>query len=189
MEATIELDNGYTLEVWRDTYADSPRDWDNLGHMACAHRRYSLGDAQMEAHGVSLEDDFKRFIALQGGLNLKDVIYLPLYLYDHSGLTMNTTGFSCHWDSGQVGYIYVPLDKVREEYGVKRVSRVLREKIGERLRGEVEIYDMDLQGAVWGLTILDEEGEAIDSCWGFYGEENLQDEIDSWTKHYNEKAA
>ena len=30
-------------------------------------------------------------------------LMLPLYLYDHSGITMNTTGFSCPWDSGQVG--------------------------------------------------------------------------------------
>ena len=33
-------------------------------------------------------------------------LMLPLYLYDHSGITMNTTGFSCPWDSGQVGWIY-----------------------------------------------------------------------------------
>lgn len=32
-------------------------------------------------------------------------LMLPLYLYDHSGITMNTTGFSCPWDSGQVGWI------------------------------------------------------------------------------------
>ena len=29
-------------------------------------------------------------------------IVQPLYLYDHGGITMNTTGFSCSWDSGQV---------------------------------------------------------------------------------------
>ena len=30
-------------------------------------------------------------------------VFLPLYLFDHSGITMNTSGFSCPWDSGQVG--------------------------------------------------------------------------------------
>ena len=34
------------------------------------------------------------------------MVILPLYLYDHSGITMNTCGFSCPWDSGQVGWIY-----------------------------------------------------------------------------------
>jgi len=33
-------------------------------------------------------------------------VILPLYLYDHGGITMNTGGFSCRWDSGQVGWIY-----------------------------------------------------------------------------------
>lgn len=34
------------------------------------------------------------------------IIFMPLFLYDHSGITMNTCGYSCRWDSGQVGYIY-----------------------------------------------------------------------------------
>ena len=31
---------------------------------------------------------------------MEGMVILPLYLYDHSGITMNTTGFSCPWDSG-----------------------------------------------------------------------------------------
>ncbi|SHF15500.1 hypothetical protein SAMN02745133_01946 [Desulforamulus putei DSM 12395] len=44
-------------------------------------------------------------------------IILPLYLYDHSGITMNTTGFSCPWDSGQVGWIYCSKERFRKETG------------------------------------------------------------------------
>ena len=44
-------------------------------------------------------------------------VILPLYLYDHSGITMNTTGFSCPWDSGQVGWIYADADCIKKEYG------------------------------------------------------------------------
>ena len=46
-----------------------------------------------------------------------DYILLPLYLYDHSGITMNTTGFSCSWDSGQVGFIYASKARFKEETG------------------------------------------------------------------------
>lgn len=43
-----------------------------------------------------------------------DVAIMPLFLYDHGGLTMSTSSFvgrahHAEWDSGQVGYIY--LDK------------------------------------------------------------------------------
>lgn len=42
---------------------------------------------------------------------------LPVYMYDHSGLTINTTGFSCPWDSGLLGWIYASHDKIKEEFG------------------------------------------------------------------------
>ena len=44
-------------------------------------------------------------------------LMLPLYLYDHSGITMNTTGFSCPWDSGQVGWIYASKEDALREFG------------------------------------------------------------------------
>ncbi len=44
-------------------------------------------------------------------------VILPLYLYDHSGITMSTGAFSCRWDSGQVGWIYAEKKKFIEETG------------------------------------------------------------------------
>lgn len=44
-------------------------------------------------------------------------VILPLYLYDHSGITISTGPFSCPWDSGQVGWIYAPKDTFRKATG------------------------------------------------------------------------
>lgn len=155
----------YTIRVMADPDGESPREWDNLGTMVCWHNRYNLGDVDGEREYESPES----FLEEIGD----DVIILPLYLYDHSGITMNTTGFSCPWDSGQVGYIYVSLEKVREEYKWKRITKKRREHIEKYLTGEVETYDMFLRGDVYGFNITreDEDGEEvdIDSCWGFYG--------------------
>ena len=49
-------------------------------------------------------------------------LMLPLYLYDHSGITMNTTGFSCPWDSGQVGWIYASKEDALREFGGKNIT-------------------------------------------------------------------
>ena len=49
--------------------------------------------------------------------NLDKYVILPLYLYDHSGITMSTSVFSCPWDSGQVGWIYAEKKKLIEETG------------------------------------------------------------------------
>ena len=93
-------------------------------------------------------------------------------LYDHSGLAMNTIGFHCPWDSGQVGYVYVTLEAVRKEFGVKRVTKALREKAADILRGEIVSYDAYLGGRVYGY-VIEQDGEEIDACWGFVGDYEL----------------
>ena len=149
---------GFTIEIHNDEDMESPREWDNLGTMVCFHRRYNLGDKTM----MNVEEA-KAFV------ERKDVISLPLYLYDHSGITMNTTGFSCPWDSGQVGYIYVTKDKIRKEFSVKNVTKKLIEKVLKSLRAEVAVYDQYLVGDVYGYSILGEDDEVLDACCGFYG--------------------
>lgn len=173
----------YTIQVMADHDPESPREWDNLGTMVCWHNRYNLGDVDgakeysndpdmfwYDLAGIEDTDsDLDRAIALAEKKN----IILPLYLYDHSGITMNTSGFSCQWDSGQVGWIYVSLERVRKEYDWKRVTKKRRAQIEKYLTGEVKTYDMYLRGDVYGFNIEreDEDGEEVhvDSCWGFYG--------------------
>lgn len=153
---------GYTLRVEVDEHVDeSPRNWCNLGTMVCWHHRYNLGDE----HDWRDPDDFIEWMKEQGD----KLIVLPLYLYDHSGITMSCAPFSCPWDSGQVGFIFVTADTVRAEYGWKRITKARRAKIEEYLRGEVETYDRYLRGEVYGYTVSRGD-EEIDSCWGFYGE-------------------
>jgi len=45
MQAEIKLKNGNTLEIYRDEYAESPREWDNLSTFYCFHKRSRLNDA------------------------------------------------------------------------------------------------------------------------------------------------
>lgn len=35
---------GFTIEIWRDDCAESPRDWDNVATFVCEHRNYNFGD-------------------------------------------------------------------------------------------------------------------------------------------------
>src|SRR5699024_3165097 len=95
-------------------------------------------------------------------------LMLPLYLYDHSGITMNTTGFSCPWDSGQVGWIYASKEDALREFGGKTFTSATRKKAEDRMRGEVEYYDSYLRGEAYGFELY-KDGELEDSCWGFIG--------------------
>jgi len=104
----------------------------------------------------------------------KHYISLSLYLYDHGGITMSTGSFSCHWDSGQVGFIAVSKAKVREEYGWKHLTKERIQLIEKYLTGEVESYDQFLTGDVWGYTIENDEYDVFESCWGFFGKDECK---------------
>jgi len=165
MDEYLALDEeyrGYKIKIYQDIDPGSPRDWDNLGTMACFHRRYDLGDS----HDFGDAHDLIEFVEQD------DVVALPLFLIDHSGISMNTGGFRhCDpqgWDWGQVGFIYVEKDTLRKEYGKQRISKAVEQKAIKLLEGEVETYDKYLTGQVYGYVIEDADGEHVDSCWGFY---------------------
>lgn len=99
----------------------------------------------------------------------KCIALLPLYLYDHSGLTMNTTGFYDQWDSGQVGWIYADHEAIEKEYGEVTNRSIMKAK--ERLLNEVQLYDSYLTGECYGYQLL-KNGEEIDNHWGFLGDIN-----------------
>jgi hypothetical protein len=120
-------------------------------------------------------------------------VILPLYLYDHSGITMSCGPFSCPWDSGQVGIIKCSLadaqanwmitddaDKAQgwdytmpdwmdgETYigdrpAVERPTITLRAATERNLRAEVKVYDQFLTGDVYGFIV--EDYDAVTDEW------------------------
>lgn len=165
----------FSLRTEQDDQPESPREWDNLGTIICDHSKYNLGDEQMEDYDV---DEFGNWDDYKNHLNKEEggIIALPVYLYDHSDITISTEPFSCSWDSGQVGIIYVTLEEIRKEYDVERVSKKLISRVLEVLKGEIKVYDQYLVGDVYGYIVEDENGDHVDSCWGFFGEEHAKEE-------------
>lgn len=145
-----------------------------------------------------------------------NTVRLPLYLYDHSGITMSTGSFSCPWDSGQVGFIYCTLERARLNWTRPDATWetlipwdegkeiTMREAAVKVLEGEVETYDQYLTGNVYGYVAKgygggdDGDREDIASCWGFFPDsgkwgipahaiDEAKAEIDAWIKSYGEK--
>ena len=197
---------GYKIKIEQDEDASNPRtEWDNLGTMACSHSRYTLGDTdgvsnlrEAVRNSVNYKESWEVELYLDSTLGdlvgvaeqCSDILMLPLYLYDHSGITMSTGSFSCPWDSGQVGVIFITKDTIKEENcrpqplkkgqinpdlkPIKHVTKKDIERALGYLKGEVETYDNYLTGSVYGYTIEDRNEEEIEdgSCWGFYGYDN-----------------
>lgn len=111
-----------------------------------------------------------------------NIVALPLYLYEHSGIAMSTTSFNDRWDSGQIGWIYTDKETVLSHGGkiqsskgnlIKITERNWKEGAYQNLKEEIKIYDMYLQGQVYGIVIEKydsdlKEFDEINSCWGFY---------------------
>jgi len=175
-----QLSNGNTLQVINDSNPESPRTWSNLGKMVCFHRRYSLGDKHDFKQG-----DYNGWDELKAAILKKEnvAVIQPMYMYDHSGITVSTKPFSCPFDSGQIGFIYITKEAAREGFMVKNVTAKIKERLLVNLNGEVETYDQYLTGDIYGFKEVDSEGNEVDSCWGFYGDNpktnGMSDHIDS----------
>lgn len=138
--------DGLFIIVNYDEAATNPREYhENLGTMVCYHRRYSIGDSN---HGHKDPFEFREWVTTS-----KDVgAYFPLYLFDHSGLTISVDPFDDPWDSGQIGYIYCTKEAVRNCFNIKRVTSKYIEKAKEILLDEVDEMDNYLKHHVYCVT-------------------------------------
>lgn len=175
-----EIPDGYKVKyISIDNDPENPRSGDNLGTMVCFHKRYALGD---EEHGYR-EENFNSWDELKNKIDEDEdlVIILPLYLYDHSGITIRTYPFEDRWDSGQVGFIFVSVDKVRKEFSVTDITDEMIYKIKTILEGEVEVYNAYLTNNVYRLVkeIFDKDKHQIDYeiVGGYYGIKYAKEEL------------
>lgn len=206
----------YRVKIVYDSTPMNPReDFDHPDTMVCWHRRYNLGDKadikredaeatllamiyeynkgfenELEEAGLSSE---ARQATIQDEAE-KYYVILPLYLYDHSGITMSTAPFSCRWDSGCVGFIFISHADAAKNVGgpaftaTEEWTPEKQKAVEDMLRSQVQEYDNFLTGSVYGRVIekferhfeqpadeeLDEdsdvEWEDDGSCYGFFGD-------------------
>jgi len=176
---TTQEYKGYSIAIGYDDDPMNPRtEWDNFGTIITSHRRYSMGDDQtsdLQEYFASLagySDDYlyNNEVSLNQSIKRlqKTHVVLPVYMYDHSGIALSTGSFVCSWDSGLLGFIFVSKADAKKEFGkygyCKRAAKLLE--------NEIETYDQYCRGTVLAFEIQDADGEYVDSCYGFYGDEN-----------------
>ncbi len=173
MEIEKEEYKGLTIKIFQDEDSTDPRDWDHLGVMVCAHGRYNLGDEQINTQNYgNWSDVLQELLINERGAK----VFMPLFLMDHSGLSISVGGFNdCDpqgWDWGQVGWIYMTQDVIDENFTKHPEWDSTPEQC---LRAEVKEYDQYLTGDIYGF-VVESQGTHLDSCWGFYGTEEAMKE-------------
>jgi hypothetical protein len=127
-----------------------------------------------DAHEANVEEQAK-FEALVDEWIGNNCEILPVYMYDHSGITVSAGPFSCPWDSGQVGFIYVTRETCENDgENFDDAERILKD--------EIETLNQYLTGDVWHYCISEFAGsdkeleEILDSLSDvdtLYKDENL----------------
>ena len=162
---------GFTLTVFEDDIED-PREYykdTNMSKMICFHRRYQLGDK----HNFKTPSEFNEWYNKNKD---KVACIMPLYLLDHSGLAISIHDFKDPWDSGQVGYVYILKETLKEhgmadDIGSYDVCRTMIET-------EVDEYDNWLRGIpqYYAFNITDQNDEPIE-CMGVFEFTSFKDMI------------
>ncbi|RLC34633.1 hypothetical protein DRH14_02460 [Candidatus Shapirobacteria bacterium] len=156
------------LEIFYDDSPDSPREWDNLGHMLIFHNRYSLGDENdIDKNQFSSWDDVENYLIEEEDA----AVILPIYMYEHSGITIRTYPFASRWDSGQVGFIYAKKSEI---------GNLKKSKVKDILIKEVEVYDKFLRGEVFAYHRI-KDCDIIESCGGFFSIDDILSSNDDRT--------
>lgn len=136
--------------------------------VAYSHRNYILGNEKIGDLESFLLDKLGQTYTRSSIDNLisrfkRKYYVLDLYLYDHSGLALNTTGFHCRWDSGQIGFVYIDKETAKKESWNKKRALQYMENV-------VKEMDNIVRGNQYGFRIEDENDDIIGACGGFIGE-------------------
>lgn len=117
------------------------------------------------------------------GLHPKDAPEgaFPVYVYEHGGIALSLEPFSCRWDSGHAGFIWLAEDHPEPR---------------EVCKNALKTFEQYLNGEVYGFVVetrklIQQDGELFateweheDSCYGFFGDDHrasgLVDHLPQW---------
>jgi len=152
-----------------------------------------MGDMDFD---VACDWENRRAQALADEFN-RLYIHVPIYVFEHGNVALSSSPFSCQWDSGQVGMNLVTREKAAEELGSNTypmdlwgvVVNSIEEHAVLILRVEIKEVHQYINGEVYGYEVYNDNGEVVDSCWGFYSDNYGEDwETNGMVEHWSDKA-
>lgn len=208
----------YALWIQTDTEPCHPRnDCINMDIMFCLHPRYTLGDERPEttftefweniaAECMPAADLVKSYLKNKSitdnriadiqNLTKDHLVYLPIWLYDHSGISIScgerTYPYNDAFDSSLLGYIVMFKTTAIRDIGYKETE--WKQKATEYMRHIIERYNQYLNDEIYAYTMykremenpviknqpnntLESDWDEIESCSNFYGADLLSNGI------------
>lgn len=205
-----ELDNGYSVSIFCDTDCEDPRHWDGAFlWLGFPHRHYTFGDEQIDPSRIEVdcpdckgagfhEDDTtsampecetcggegtvpaERWDLLCEWVRKEygALVIRPVSCTDHSGLYFNLGGPQDPWDSGLCGMMVFTEEHV-EKWGNTDWTE---DGIVEQMEAELEQHEEWGLGSCYGYRVEDRNGNEVDSCWGYVGDDAIDEAVKAATE-------
>lgn len=212
VERIEDEDYGLTARLLVDEDCESPRQYSNVGKfLGFPHRHYNIGDETFDperheidceaCHGTGYADEdeteecpecegrgsfdldtwerLEAYVRAEYGAR----VVLMVSMTDHSGVSYYEGRPRDPWDSGVAGVMFDTPEGVSECMG----DGASDEQIAGALRCELEEYGRWASGECYGYVIEDEDGDTLDSCWGFigfdYAKETAEEALEACRAH------
>ena len=185
-EKFMNLKEELVMTVGYDDCPESPREWDNMGTFYTWQRnRISpdennfsdaiefissiLGESATEKIHEKYNNTADFMSEIVQKLDKRGYVLYPVSAYEHGDIVFSL-GCESGWDSGTIGVIFAEKKKIYEEFGVKRLTKEIREKIENIFTSELATYTQWANGEVYIFSLEKLNGDHVDCVGGVYDE-------------------
>lgn len=104
-----------------------------------------------------------RSLGFQRKLDCNTAFMLDYFEHGGCAWSIHGEGMQCPWDTSRNAGVLL----LNDPKAIRPENRV------EQARNFLTVYNNWCNGEVYGYLIQDEDGEHVDSCWGFYSPEDV----------------
>ncbi len=162
----------YKLSIAIDYNPIDPREWDNYTKIYCEHKSYTFPqEISIDNEYCNSWDDVIDEIQNQE----KDIILIkPIYMLDHSGISVDLRDYNDKWDSGQIGFIWTT-KKLMKKAGLKPTVSEADKLIKQEFKSwkkyiEGEIYSYCIEKKITCPHCHTTKYEVVDTLSGIEAE-------------------
>ena len=164
------------LIIRYDECIESPRKDTNLGYFITVEGKYKSPDGKGDVYQIAkttgdIANDTEEHMKLIKKAISEDLLEKVLAIYPinrmEHGIVVYSMGKKQGFDYSNCGF-YIVTDKTQKETGVKKAY------FENAIKSELDTCTKWCNGEVYGFELLDEQGNSIDSCGGFYDIDDIK---------------
>lgn len=152
------------VEISYDPFCENPlQDWDHVGHIVMVPHFSNF----CTESGVTTEDydseDMKKVCQYtrDGGL------YVPIYAYEHGGVSFSLSPFGDPWDSGCAGFFYVTPEEAEKTWG-HMTPEQRKVACMTEAKSLVSLMNAYAGGECYIMTLYDTDFNEVESLGGIW---------------------